>query len=135
LETSVNAILSRLGHWAALDFGSDWFEAGQALGERDTAAASKAFVWARFCYERYNMAWRSSAASRWDPDGQDDIDAVDAALAELNAGSAVSADLPAWAADLLQGTVPGPSDSAASEEETPSLLKLAEIAAKIRALA
>jgi hypothetical protein len=101
--------LSRLDHWAA---------------------AAKAFIWARFCFCQYQEAWRNSSASRWDPDAQEDIDGVDAAVAHLSAAPAISRDLPGWATDLLLGMIPASDPSEAS----PFLLKLAKIATDFRAL-
>jgi len=131
METSVAAVLNRMGHWAVLDMGSEWFKAGQALAAHDTAAAAKAFVWAGICYQHYNDAWRASNASRWDPDGSDEIAEANVALTGLYTVPAVTAVLPEWAGILLEGVVPASSDAC---EDQPFLSELAKIATEIRAL-
>lgn len=123
--------MSRLDHWAALSIGSKWFEAGKTLAEHDTAAASQAFIWARFCYSQYQQAWENSSASRWDPDALDDIAAVDAALAQLYAAPALTEQLPAWATELLKGIVPQATDL---PDDPAFLLGLKKIATEFNAL-
>ncbi len=131
METSVAAVLSRMGHWENLDMGSDWMEAGQDLAAHDTTAASKAFIWARLCYQTYDDAWHATGSSRWDPDGSAEITQANEALAQLYTVPAVTATCRNGSAVLLDGVVPASSEA---PEDQPFLTKLAKIATDIRAL-
>jgi hypothetical protein len=107
--------------------GSEWMEAGHALAPHDSAAATQAFIWARFCFSKYQDAWMNSAASRWDPDALDDIAAAEAAIAQLNPATGA---MPPWATNFLKGIIPATDPS----EDSPFLQKLAKIAVDFRAL-
>jgi hypothetical protein len=131
METSVAAVLSRMGHWENLDMGSEWFSAGQDLAEHDTTAASKAYIWAGVCYKTYDDAWHANGSSRWDPDGSAEITQANEALAQLYTVPAVTAALPEWVGILLEGVVPVSSDV---PENQLFLSKLAKVATGIRAL-
>jgi hypothetical protein len=70
-------------------------------------------------------------ASRWDPDGQDEIDQVNNSLDSLRSSQPIAcSDMPGWATELLQGNVPAqplPHDGPAF------LIGLADIAAQLQA--
>jgi hypothetical protein len=127
----VAALLARMNHWDSLSMGAKWFHAAQALVEHDSAGAEQAFLWAGQCYAQYNQAWRLSVASRWDPDGQDEIDQVNNSLDALRSSHPIAcSDMPGWATELLQGNVPAqplPCDGPAF------LIGLADIAAQLQA--
>jgi hypothetical protein len=129
VETSVARILGWLDHWTVLSMGNTWMQSGRELAEHDTASAAKAFTWARSCFVLYQKAWQASNASRWDPDGQEDIDEADQELARLS-GQA-SAPLPKWADELISGVLP--PDSPQPDAVAPPLTPLAEIAQQLRA--
>jgi hypothetical protein len=131
METSVAAVLSRMGHWKNLDMGFEWFQAGKDLETHDTTAASKAYIWARLCYQNYDDAWHANPSSRWDPDGGAEISEAHAALTNLYTLPAATATLPEWVGILLEGVVPASSEA---PEDQPFLTKLAKIATDIRAL-
>ncbi len=127
MGTSIAILLSRLDHWSVLSIGSAWSHAGEELVEIDVASAVKAFGWARVCYLQYQDAWNASNASRWDPDGQEEIDEIDSRLAKLDkCPKGPSACVPEWAQSILDGVLP--TDIPESAMADPRLLHLAEIA-------
>jgi hypothetical protein len=112
--------------------GNTWMQSGGQLAEHDIASAAKAITWARSCFVLYQKAWQASNASRWDPDGHEDIDEADQELARLSGqASAAGAPLPKWADELISGVLP--PDSPQPDEVAPPLTLLAEIARQLRA--
>jgi hypothetical protein len=106
-------------------------ESGKELAEHDTASAAKAFAWARACFVLYQKAWQASNASRWDPDGHEDIDEADQELARVSATGTRGAPLPKWADQLISGVLP--PDSPSPDAVAAPLTRLADIAQKLRA--
>ncbi len=106
-------------------------QSGRELAEHDAVSAAKAFAWARACFVLYQKAWQASNASRWDPDGQEDIDEADQDLARRSGAGAPRTPLPKWADDLISGVLP--PDSPPPDAVAPPLTSLAEIAQQLRA--
>lgn len=90
-------------HWCQCDLGAKWRDAGKELAAAFPEAARCAYQWSVDYFTLYNQAWTAHLpASRWDPDGDDDILEVRGLMSSL-AENPPGAALPAWVEALLAG--------------------------------
>jgi hypothetical protein len=97
------ALFRDSGHWQFYTLGDEWREAGQALAASYPEAARRAFSWSVYYYECYNRDWTAHLpASRWDPDGGQDLMEVHQLIDSLPTDHSGTPP-PAWVKHLLDG--------------------------------
>jgi hypothetical protein len=101
-QTELAKLFQDADHWRDCELGDEWRQAGQALaGYPD--GARRAYAWSLHFLERYNRSWTAHLpASRWDPDGGEEMLEVHA-LAQALETNAPEARLPIWVEAMLEG--------------------------------
>ncbi len=90
-------------HWRHCGLGAKWRDAGRELAAAFPEAARCAYQWSLDYFTLYNQAWTAHLpASRWDPDGGEDIEEVQSLMSCLG-DNRPDAALPAWVEALLAG--------------------------------
>lgn len=103
LESSEYARAVGMDPSSQFGLGERWYRAAHALVERWPACARRTLYWSRHFLGQYHASWTAHApASRWDPDGSEEITAALGAIEAL-AGKQDAAPIPAWAHELLCG--------------------------------
>jgi hypothetical protein len=124
-QTDLARLFQNGDPWGYLDLGSQWRAAGDALTGSHPSSARRAYAWSLHYFELYNRAWTAHLpASRWDPDGGQEIGEIEDLTASLE-DRTNDAPLPGWVESLLAGDWKGALSAAASEPPVPAFQALA----------